>query len=54
MWWTKEYGELRVVHLGDGHRVVGRGLSIAVDSRAEGEQVIRDLIAPSSTAGTSR
>ena len=36
---------LRVVRLPDGYYVAGRGLLIPVDSREEGEEVIRDMTA---------
>jgi len=38
-------GELRIVYYGDGHRIVGRGLCIAVDSigrfRLLGHRVVK-------------
>ncbi len=36
-------GPLRVVHLKDGWYVLGNGMSIPVDSREEGEMIIREV-----------
>jgi hypothetical protein len=36
-------GELRITHLRDGYYVVGKGMSIPVDSYEEGKQVIAEM-----------
>lgn len=37
-------GPLRIIHLEDGYYVVGDGYCIAVDTRAEGEQTIEQIV----------
>jgi len=36
-------GKLRVVKMSDGFYVVGEGMMIPVESRAEGQEVIREM-----------
>jgi hypothetical protein len=36
-------GPLRILHLADGHYVVGEGNLIPVDDRADGEQTIANM-----------
>ena len=54
MYWCGRTRPYRVVYLQDAHYVVGQGRAIPCDSRADAEQTLAELLAPSSTSGGPR